>query len=125
VIVVGMLQLAYKAPHAGLALSTALSALIQSWLLYRGLVKEGVYRPDPGWLSFLVKILLACGVMSIVLYYGVADMTQWETWKTLYRVWQLLLWVAVGGGVYFLSLIVLGVKPVQMFMRHGGHTDED
>ena len=125
VLVVGMLQMAYKAPHAGLALSTALSAILQSWLLYRGLVKDGIYTPDPGWMSFMARVLLACGVMALTLYFGVAAMSQWETWTTLHRVWQLLLWVMIGGGVYFISLMVLGVKPVQMFVRHGGHTDDD
>lgn len=125
ILVLSMLQMAYQAPHAGLALATALSAILQSWLLYRGLVRDGIYTPDPGWLSFLARVLLACAVMALVLHYGVAAMTQWEAWGLRQRAVQLLLWVAIGGGIYFLSLILLGVKPAQMFMRHAGHTDEE
>ena len=125
ILVLSMLQMAYQAPHAGLALATALSAILQSWLLYRGLVRDGIYTPDPGWLSFLARVLIACAVMALVLHYGVAAMTQWEAWGLRQRAVQLLLWVAIGGGIYFLSLILLGVKPAQMFMRHAGHTDEE
>jgi putative peptidoglycan lipid II flippase len=124
VLVLGMLQMAYKAPHVGLALSTAVSAILQSWLLYRGLVRDGIYTPDPGWLSFLVRIVAACAVMALVLHFGVPAMSQWGGWDMLQRVWRLLLWVAIGGGIYFLSLILLGIRPVQMFTRHPESTQE-
>ena len=116
-LVVGMVHYSYEAPHVGLALATALSALFQSWMLYRGLVKDGVYKPDPGWLLFIMKVFVACVLMGLVLYYGVAEISQWETWSVYQRAWQLTLWVVAGGAMYFVALLLMGVK-FKALLRH-------
>lgn len=117
IMVVTMVQLSYEAPHLGLALATALSALFQAWLLFRGLVKGGIYKPDPGWLLFVFKILIASGLMGALLYYGVADDSEWGKWSVYERAWQLTLWVVAGGAVYFFTLLLLGIK-FKTFLRH-------
>ncbi|MGD8568766.1 MAG: murein biosynthesis integral membrane protein MurJ [Gammaproteobacteria bacterium] len=110
IVVLAMVHFSYDAPHVGLALATALSAIFQSGLLYRGLVRDGTYKPDPGWLRFLFKTVFACTVMAVVLYLGVQDMDQWAAWNVYWRAFMLLLWVGIGAAVYWLLLIVTGVK---------------
>jgi putative peptidoglycan lipid II flippase len=118
VLVLSMLHFSYEAPHVGLALATALSALFQSWLLYRGLVKDGIYTPDPGWFLYLLKIGLACTVMGVVLYYGVEDVFLWAKWSVYQRAFNILLWVGAGTGVYLLVLLITGVK-IKELIKHG------
>jgi len=117
-VVISMIQLSYEAPHMGLALATSLSALLQSWWLYRGLIKDGIYKPDPGWLKYLLKVGLACGVMGVVLYYGVGDVLNWETWDVYKRAFNIFLWVAIGAAVYLFVLVITGVK-IKQLIRHG------
>jgi len=109
-IVVAMVKLSYRAPHLGLATATAISALFQAWLLLRGLLRDGIYRPDPGWVGFLFKVGLACAVMAAVLAAGVDSLSQWGTWTVYKRVLMLMLWVAVGGVIYLIILLLTGVK---------------
>ena len=47
--VVPMVRYGYRAPHAGLALATTLSAFLNAGLLYRGLRRSQVYRPGGDW----------------------------------------------------------------------------
>ena len=111
ILVLGMLELSYEAPHVGLALATGLSAIFQSWLLYRGLIKEGAFRPEASWLSFVAKIVVACVAMGAVLYFGVSDLAQWSDWSVYKRIWQLLMWVSFGAVIYFTTLLLFGIRP--------------
>ena len=117
VIVLVMVKMHYEAPHMGLAAATAFSALLQSWLLFRGLVKEGIYKADPGWLPFLLRIGLASILMCGVLYWNVEELQHWTDWTVWQRAFKLCLWVAVGGGVYFLTLLLTGMK-FREILRH-------
>ena len=53
--------------HVGLALATSLAAILNAWMLFRGLKKTDVYVPKPGWSKFLVMLLLANITMCLVL----------------------------------------------------------
>ncbi|HLF96086.1 MAG TPA: murein biosynthesis integral membrane protein MurJ [Methylococcaceae bacterium] len=102
--------------HVGLALSTALAALINAGLLLQGLLKRGVYRPLPGWGVFLSRVLLANLAMALFLFL-MADMAQWAEWRKLERVWRLAFWVAGGAGAYLLCLILSGLAPRHVLRR--------
>src|SRR5881296_502382 len=52
-------------PHAGLALAIALGACLNAALLYRKLRQHGIYRPQPGWGMFALKVAGALGVMAL------------------------------------------------------------
>jgi len=117
ILVTAMMKLAYEAPHVGLALSTALSAILQSALLYRGLRRDGIYKPDAGWLFFLLRITVACIAMGLLLYFGVASNETWMQWSVYERTFNVLLWVSAGAMVYFLSLFMTGMK-LKDLMRH-------
>jgi putative peptidoglycan lipid II flippase len=81
-------------------------------------VRDGVYKPDPGWLLYLVKIGLACVAMALVLYYGVENIENWATWNVYKRVFSVLLWVGIGAAVYLFMLVITGVK-IKEIIRHG------
>ena len=49
-------------PHILLATSTCIAAAMNTALLWRGLVKQGVYKPRPGWGVLLTRIVFANAV---------------------------------------------------------------
>jgi hypothetical protein len=61
---------------AGLALSIGLGACLNAGLLYWGLRRNNIYRPQPGWLMFCVKLVIACGLMGAAAWFG-AQQIDW------------------------------------------------
>ncbi len=106
--------LVFPLGHAGLALATSLGAFFNATLLLTKLLKESVYKPGKNWLNFMVKIIFANEIMALFLYVCV-DTDQWSAWGALDRSLNLMLWVTLGGGVYALSLLIIGVRPRNFF----------
>ncbi|VEC77098.1 virulence factor MviN [Raoultella ornithinolytica] len=50
--------------HAGLSLSIGLAACLNAGLLYWQLRKQKIFTPQPGWFSFLLRLVVAVLVMS-------------------------------------------------------------
>jgi putative peptidoglycan lipid II flippase len=97
--------------HAGLALATTVAALVNAWLLLRGLRREGVYRPAPGWPGLLVRGFAATCAMGLLLRWGAGATVDWLTLGTGDRVMRLLGLVLGGMLCYFAALLVLGIRP--------------
>jgi len=102
--------LVFPLAHAGLALATSLSASLNAFLLFRGLRREGVYRPQPGWLSLILRGLAACVLMGAVLFWGQGELQEWVAMGTWDRIWRLLLWILAGAVSYFLALYSFGIR---------------
>ncbi|MCW8882222.1 MAG: murein biosynthesis integral membrane protein MurJ [Sedimenticola sp.] len=109
--------LVFPLAHAGLALATSLSATLNALLLFRGLRKENVYQPEPGWPLLIVRGLVASLVMAVVLYWGVGDLQSWISGNTINKIWRLLLWIALGATSYFAVLALLGIR-LRHFRSH-------
>jgi putative peptidoglycan lipid II flippase len=97
--------------HTGLALSIGLAAMINAGWLLIGLLRTGAYRPQPGWGVFLLRVLLACGVLAAGLW--AANMRL--DWLALQATpWLRALWlagaVATAALVYFATLRALGLR---------------
>ncbi|MDH5345721.1 MAG: murein biosynthesis integral membrane protein MurJ, partial [Gammaproteobacteria bacterium] len=61
----------YAGTHAGLALAISIAAIVNAWLLYRGLRKEGVVRLSSGWPALIGRVLVANAAMAaVVLWLG-------------------------------------------------------
>lgn len=103
--------------HAGLALSTALSALFNSALLLWKLLRERIYRPQAGWWAFLLRIALAGMAMAGLLGYVCGDLP-WQDWTSTERVSHLLYWIAAGASVYFACLWLAGLRPRHLALEH-------
>lgn len=101
----------FAVPHVLLALSTGLSALINSALLYRGLRRQGVYRPSAHWRRLLPQIALASVAMAAFLWWISGDWSAWTGWTWHQRALRLALAVAGGGAVYFATLWAAGARP--------------
>ena len=109
------------APHAGLALSTSLAALVNAGLLWRGLRKRSVYTPRPGWHALLVRISLATLAMGAALWFGAHALGPWVGTPIESRVWRIAVLLAGGIGIYVLALLILGVRRRHLTAAPGGH----
>ncbi len=96
--------------HAGLALATGLGACLNAALLLRGLLRKGVFRPQPGWLTFFFKLAVALLVLAITLHLVQGDNDSWLTSHLLRRVLRLLLLMTAGSLAYFGTLALLGFR---------------
>jgi len=111
------LLLMFPLGHAGLALATTISALVNAGLLLRGLLNLGVYRPLPGWGGRVTKALIACAAMGLLIWWGGGTTAHWITMGDGERVMRLSAWIGAGATVYFLTLLGLGIRPRDLLVR--------
>jgi putative peptidoglycan lipid II flippase len=96
--------------HAGLALSIGLAACLNAAMLYRGLRSHGIFQPQPGWASFLLKLLAAMAAMGGVLWLGIGAESDWLHFGMTERLTRLSALVVVGAATYFATLWLLGFR---------------
>ncbi len=108
-----LMNLAFIGPlkHAGLALSIGLAACLNASLLYWQLRKQDIFTPQPGWLGFLIRLVVAVVVMAAALVGMLCVMPEWSLGGMPYRLLRLMAVVAVGIVAYFATLALLGFRP--------------
>ncbi|WP_353405750.1 murein biosynthesis integral membrane protein MurJ [Pseudoteredinibacter isoporae] len=97
--------------HVGLALATSCSAFINAGLLLSGLRRDRVYRAEPGWWAFALRMLVANVAMAAVLLYLNAQWQDWYQWGWWQRTYTMLALVLAGLCSYALVLVLAGVRP--------------
>ena len=105
-----------KLAHAGLALSIGLAACLNATLLYRGLRRHQIYKPQAGWPAFYAKLATALLVMGVALYFARGEAADWMRWSLIERLGRLSLIVATGAASYFAALWLTGFR-VRDFKR--------
>ncbi|AMA47228.1 murein biosynthesis integral membrane protein MurJ [Pseudomonas monteilii] len=113
-ILIGPLQ------HAGLALAISLGACLNAGLLYWKLRSQQLFQPQPGWTTFLLKLVLAVGLMAAVLMAGLHWMPAWEEGNMAMRLLRLGALIFAGMVTYFGCLYLCGLRPRQ-FVRKALH----
>jgi putative peptidoglycan lipid II flippase len=102
--------------HAGLALAISLGACLNAGLLFTGLYRSGVYRPQPGWPAFSLRLGIAVAVMAAVLLALKPLFGEWGIGLVWWRAAKLSLLIGTGAGAYFATLYALGFR-LQDFNR--------
>ena len=100
----------------GLALSIGLGATLNATWLLVGLIRRGIYRPQPGWPAFVARALVATLVLGAALAWADHAIDWLDRAHPLLRALKM---AGVLGGVAVLYVAVLaavGLKPRQ-FMR--------
>jgi putative peptidoglycan lipid II flippase len=104
--------------HAGLALSISLGALVNAGILLLSLMRQGSYRPLPGWGGFAFRVLLANSVLGGGLF--------WAAWRVdwialqahgLQRAAAVALVLGGVAAAYFAVLAVCGLRPRDVMRR--------
>lgn len=96
--------------HVGLALTTALAAYVNAWLLYRGLRQQRIYNPAEHWPGLWARYATANLAMVIVLLGLLQVWNDWQHWAMLERIVHLAMVCGIGLGTYGISLFVVGVR---------------
>jgi putative peptidoglycan lipid II flippase len=104
----------FPVPHVLLATSTCISAAVNTFLLWRGLRRDGVYRPGAGWWRLLAQIGVASVAMGALLWWLKGDLAGWIAAGALERAGRLTLCIVAGATAYFLVLFLAGVRPAQL-----------
>jgi putative peptidoglycan lipid II flippase len=110
------LALVFPLAHAGLALATSLSAWLNAGLLWRGLIKEGVWRWQSGWPVFLLRIGVANAALAGVISWFQPPLEQWLNADGFQRSADMAILVTAGVAVYFIALAAMGLR-----VRHFRH----
>lgn len=98
--------------HAGIALATALAGIANAALLWRYLTRQGLYRPERGWLRLFAQIGLGLALMAAVVLSARAWVGDWSQLPAWYlRAGWLLGVVAAGAAAYALGLALGGLRP--------------
>ena len=113
-----MMNLAFiwKLHHAGLALSIGLGACLNAGLLYYNLRLAAIYRPQPGWLAFMLKLACALVAMALILTLLAGNNEAWLHYTAHEKLLRLLALIVAGAGTYFAVLWLLGFR-VKDFMK--------
>lgn len=104
--------------HAGLALSTAISAGVNALLLYCYLKKEQGYQSHCRWWRFLAQLASGLFMLGLLLWCGAGEPAYWLNGTSAHRVLHLL--ALIGGGVllYFGVLWCAGMRLSTLRKAH-------
>jgi putative peptidoglycan lipid II flippase len=117
VLAIWLTKIAYKGPHAGLALAISIAAVLNAWLLYRGLRNKGVISHTPGWARLLLQFLVGNVVMVVVLNALHRPLAWWLGGSVWERTGWLGVTVAAGAVVYFAALYLAGLRPAALRLK--------
>jgi len=106
--------------HVLLALNNAIGAWYNSTMLYRGLRRQGVLHHAPGWRRMLWQVLAGNVVMVAFLWWIAGDTQRWIEMDAWSRAQWMTLLVVGGGGLYFGTLYLLGMRVHQLRVRPAG-----
>ncbi|MBT8150273.1 MAG: murein biosynthesis integral membrane protein MurJ [Gammaproteobacteria bacterium] len=122
-VLVTWLHVYWQVGHVGLALATALSAMLNALLLYRGLGdaarQSGVSAQLLGrqFGVLLLRIVLASLAMGALIYFLLPSPELWQAAGVWWRL-QTVAWLCVAGALALLLLLaLLGVRPAH-FQEH-------
>ncbi len=104
--------------HAGLALSIGLGAWCNAGLLFFGLVRRGVFKPQPGWWRFVLQVLAANGAVGAVLWWS-AHHIDWLALQAqgLLRAGLMAAVLAAVAVAYFSVLAACGLRPRHLMRK--------
>ena len=100
----------------GLALSIGLGATLNACWLLAGLMRLGLYKPQPGWLAFALRVGVATAALGACLVWADHSIDWLDRAHPALRALKMAGVLAGVAAVYVAVLTVLGLK-VHQFMR--------
>lgn len=100
--------------HAGLALSTALAAIINTLLLTFYLIKKNMFWLSGIWIPYLIRLIMANVALAEVSVWLAGPTTRWLTSSVIWRIEHLILVIIVSLLVYVGMLFALGFRLDQL-----------
>ncbi len=100
--------------HVGLAAATAISAFVNSGLLYWYLRKQEVFKPLSGWAKLIIQVVLANAILVAFLLWFTPPVAEWLLFDWEERLTWLFGLVFAVIAIYGISLLLLGLNPRRM-----------
>ena len=97
--------------HAGLALATSLTSVLNASLLFYLMRKDDSYQPGNGWAVFWLRLLFASIALIAFLWIFQAKLIIWLNWGFFTRAWHLAVLCVGAVTVYVVSLLAGGMRP--------------
>ncbi len=97
--------------HVGVAFATTTAATVQAYLLLRGIIRRGLYRPGRAFALFVVKTAVATTAMVLLLLATSPPAQSWLQLAMHERVLWMMGLCGLGGAAYFVILFAAGVRP--------------
>ena len=110
-------RIGFAGTHAGLALAISVAALLNAFLLYRGLRRDGVVRHGKGWASLLLRTAVANLVMTAVLVFLQRPLPWWLESGIFERITWLGVAILLAVTAYFAVLFLLGMRTADFRLR--------
>jgi putative peptidoglycan lipid II flippase len=112
-----MTRAGHPGSHAGLALAISIAAIVNAWLLYAGLRRDGVIHHAADWLPLLLRL----GIANLAMAGSLAILARPLEWWLSEGLGERSLWlgatVAVAVVVYFAVLLLAGLRPAALRLR--------
>ncbi|MFN2288401.1 MAG: murein biosynthesis integral membrane protein MurJ [Chromatocurvus sp.] len=96
--------------HVGLALATSVAAYLNAVLLWRGLLRDSIYRFSSAWRAYIRRLLLATLAMFVVLLWLAAPTETWLGWSWARRSLELALLCGAGAATYVVVHALTGTR---------------
>lgn len=96
--------------HVGLALATAIAAIVNAALLFGILVYRNKVTLPSNWRIFLLRLVLGVAGMAVVLVYIEQQLGDLFSFSIMERVLALLLLCVAGGGTYVALMVLFGFR---------------
>ena len=105
-----MIDAGFLAPHVGLALATSLSAYFNAFRLARELRRERVLGELRTFSSPLLRILGACLLMGVLIYFMLPAADGWSSWRWYRRLAELAWLILPAILCYGILLWIMGFR---------------
>ena len=112
----GLTRMGFAGTHAGLALAISIAAVVNAWLLYRGLRQENLIQHADSWLPMCVRLMVANAAMVGCLVMLDRPLDWWLEASVLQRTGWLGVVIFSAAAVYFVTLLVVGMRTAHL--RH-------
>jgi putative peptidoglycan lipid II flippase len=113
-----MTRAGYVGTHAGLAFAISVAALVNAWLLFRGLRRYKIIALSAGWAVLLLRFFVANAAMAACLIWLHRPLDWWiESGLPDRSIWLGIV-ILAGAATYFVVLFLVGVRPAQLRLNH-------
>lgn len=102
--------LIFPLKHAGLALATSLSSIVNASLLWIFLIKRSIFTPTSPWKKTIIQLIIANGAMALLVFYLAGSLTPWLVESAVLRIAHLFLIIMAGLVIYAVLLGIMGIR---------------
>lgn len=115
--IINLFFLFMKFGNLGLSLSISFSAWFNCILLYWTLYRKNLFKFQPGWFYFILKIIISTVIMFIVLVFVLNFIPSWNIGSVWYKATRLLMVFMLSWVIYFIILFLFGIRIQQFYFK--------